>query len=344
MENKKLKIAFLNIYQGMVGRGAETFIDELSTRLARNHDVKVIAGNHSAYPRWPLLWRFYLDPSGIMILLFTLRMVPKLIWQKYDIVVPTNGGWQTLIVRLLTWLTGKKMVISGQSGIGWFDRNNLWLFPDLFVATSTRALVWANKVNPFVNCVYIPNGVDLTKFNIDVIPRNINLPKPIILCVGALTKSKNIDLVIQAVAKVKNASLLVVGDGYMREEINFLGRNLLNHRFNLLTLPHSDMPQVYKAADVFVLTSSEREAFGIVYVEAMASNLPIVARDDDQRREIVGDAGVLVKDPHDINQLSLAIIKALDAHWDNKPKKQAQKFDWDKIAQQYEILFEEIRK
>src|SRR5689334_5023565 len=114
MENKKLKIAFLNIYQGMVGRGAETFIDELSARLAKDHEVDVIAGNHPAYPRWPVLWRFYLDPSGIMVFLFTLKTIPQLLKQKYDVVVPTNGGWQTLIVRLVTWIYGGKMVISGQ--------------------------------------------------------------------------------------------------------------------------------------------------------------------------------------------------------------------------------------
>ncbi len=344
MENKRLKIAFLNIYQGMVGRGAETFIDELSTRLSKNHTVEVIAGNHPAYPRWPILWRLYLDPSGIMVLLFTLKTIPQLLKQKYDIVVPTNGGWQTLIVRLVTWLNGGKMVISGQSGIGWFDRNNLWMFPNLFIGTSTRAANWAKRVNSSVKSVYIPNGVDLTKFNSTVEAYNINLQNPIILCVGALTKTKNIDLVIHAVSKLKDASLLVVGDGYMRDEINFLGRQHLNDRFSLLTLPHNQMPGVYKAADVFVLTSSEREAFGIVYVEAMASGLPVVARDDDQRREIVGEAGILVKNPNNIEELSAAIAKALDIKWGNKPKTQAKKFDWEIIAKQYEQSFLELLK
>ncbi len=48
-------------------------------------------------------------------------------------VIPVNGGWMPAILRIVTWLYGGKLVISGQSGIGWDDRNNLWCFPDVLL-------------------------------------------------------------------------------------------------------------------------------------------------------------------------------------------------------------------
>ena len=53
---------------------------------------------------------------------------------------------------------------------------------------------------------------------------------------------------------------------------------LLPGRFTLLSLPAEKMPPVYRSADVFLHLSKE-EAFGNVYLEAMACGLPIVARD-----------------------------------------------------------------
>lgn len=288
MKNQKqLKIAFLNIYQGKVGRGAETFIYELSNRLSKDKfAVDVIAGDKGAFSRWPFFWRFFIDPTGIAILLFTLKSLPKILKNRYDIVVPSNGGWQIVLVRLVTILYGGKVVVSGQSGIGWDDRVNVLCFPNVFIGISSRAADWAKRINPFVKSVYIPNGVDIKKFNPQCTAHNIELKKPIILCVSALTKSKNVDWVVKATAELNDASLLVVGDGYLRDEINYLGRDLLNDRFSLTTLPYDQMPGVYGCSNVFTLVSSEREAFGIVFLEAMASGIPVVARNDEQRREI----------------------------------------------------------
>ena len=56
--------------------------------------------------------------------------------EKYDVVVPLNGGWQPALLRIITWVYGGKVVISGQAGMGWDDRNNLWCFP-LFSPIST---------------------------------------------------------------------------------------------------------------------------------------------------------------------------------------------------------------
>lgn len=309
-----MKIAFLNKYQNKVARGAETYVYELSKRLSKNHKVDVISNiNYGALLR-----------------------------NKYDVIVPTNGRLQAIIARKIAWLTGAKVIISGQSGIGWDDRINLYVFPNIFVALSTKALNWAKKVNPFVKSVYIPNGVDLQKFSPDGPSLRPGLKKPLVLCVGALTEQKRIDLVIKAVAKMNNVSLLVAGSGPLKDHLCQLGEKLLGERFELISVSYADMPQVYRCADVFTLASESSESFGNVFVEAMASGLPVVARDDEQRKEIVGDAGLFV-DPENSDEYARALEKALDTKWGDKPRNQAEKFSWDKIAEKYEELLNKLK-
>ncbi len=116
-----MKIAFLNRYQNKVSRGAETFVYELSKRLSKNHEVDVIAEINYF----------------------------KLLKKKYDVVIPTNGRLQVIITRKITWLTGGKMVVSGQSGIGWDDRVNLYTFPDTFVALIFESTRLGKESEPF---------------------------------------------------------------------------------------------------------------------------------------------------------------------------------------------------
>ena len=247
------------------------------------------------------------------------------------------------LMRLATWAYRGKMVISGQAGMGWDERNNLWCFPDTFVALSSKAQKWAKGVNPLTRAVYIPNGVDTNKFTANGPTFKTNLPKPIILCVGALTKSKRIDLTIKAVAKLGNASLLLVGDGDLRKELSRLGKGFLGKRFQLTKVPFSDMPKVYRVADIFTIASEPFHSFEIVLVEAMASGLPVVANKDDIRREIVGRAGVLV-DPINTDTYAIALKNAMRLNWGKRPQNQAKKFDWDKIAEKYEKLFKSLIK
>ncbi len=309
-----MKIAFLNKYQDKVTRGAETFVSELSMRLSKNNQVDVI---------------------------FNINYF-ELFRKKYDVIIPTNGRLQAVLVRIISWLRGSKMVVSGQSGMGWDDKINLLVFPNAFIALSSKALSWAKKVNPFVKSFYIPNGADLNKFKMKN-KRNNN--KKIILAVGAFTEQKRLNLVIDAVSRLEEVSLVIAGGGGdKKQEIVDYGLKVLGaDRFKAITVPFEKMPGVYEIADVFTLPSKPSESFGNVIVEAMATNLPIVATDDPVRREIVGEAGLFVN-PADVNAYKEALKNALEKDWGNLPRKQAEKFSWDKIARDYEDMFAKITK
>ncbi|MBI3397551.1 glycosyltransferase family 4 protein [Candidatus Woesebacteria bacterium] len=336
-----MKIAFINLYQGKVNRGAETFVSDLSKRLSKDNKVDVIGGGARALPRWPFLWRFFLDPNGIVVGWFTLKNIPKILKEKYDVIIPLNGGWQVGLVRIITWLYGGKMVISGQSGVGWDDRNNLWSFPDCFVSISSKALDWAKRANPFVRVEHIPNGVDLNKFSPGGDKIKISLKGPIILCVAALTAQKRINLAIDAAALLGDSSLMVIGDGELKDELEVYGKAKLGSRFSILSFRHDDMPKVYRAVDVFTLPSSPMHSFEIAIIEAMATNLPVVVTDDPIRREIVGNSGIFTN-PTDIKDYSLCLKKASNLNLGGAPRREAENYDWNKIAESYNKLFKSI--
>lgn len=343
-----MKIAFLNIYQGIVERGAEIFAHEVALRLGKNHQVRIYSADYltektarSQTPfsfRGKILYKFYLDVHSRRVLFFTLKILPKIWRENFDWIIPVDGGWQLLILKVFKKTS--KILVSGQAGIGRDDLRNLRMGPDIFVALTERAYRWAKTVNPKVKVVKIPNGVDLEKFRPDVKPAVLDLEKPIILCVAGLNPYKRVDLTIKAVAALGKGSLLLLGDGPQREYLEELGKKLLGPtRFLRLTASHRDLPAYYRAADLFTLVSGPSEAFGIAYLEAMACGLPVVATDDEVRHEIVGEAGLFVK-PENINEYAQALKQALETGFGDKPRKQAEKFSWPKIAKDYEKVME----
>ncbi|MEK7470475.1 MAG: glycosyltransferase family 4 protein [Patescibacteria group bacterium] len=244
-------------------------------------------------------------------------------WVPVDVNIPINGRWQVLICRILTWLFRKPMVVFGHSGPGADDKWNLLCSPNVFVAFSNPQKEWAEKYKlPWTKVVMVPHAVDFQKFT----PAKVKPNKNIILFVGANTLSKRINLVKNAVDLIPNANFMVVGKG------------------NEIETTFDKIQEVYKKADVFCFVPHPWEAFGLVFLEALATNLPVVTTNDPIRREIVGDAGIFVDHPEDPKELADAIKKALEIDWKDRPRKQAENFSWDKIIIKYEELFKNLTK
>ncbi len=244
-------------------------------------------------------------------------------WIPVDVNIPINGRWQVLICRILTWIFRKPMIVFGHSGLGADDKWNLLCSPNVFVAFSSFQKEWAEKFKlPWTKVVLIPHAVNLTRFS-----PAINLPNnKIVLCVAANTPDKRVGLVEAAVRLVPGANFMAVGKG------------------NPIDAAFDEMPAVYKKANVFCFVPQPWEAFGLVFLEAMASNLPVVTVADPIRREIVGEAGIFVANPENTKELAKAIEVALKTKWGDKPRRQAEKFSWEKIVEKYEKLFEGVLK
>jgi len=342
-----MKIVFISRYQGKVERGVENYAAELAERLGKRHQVEILTS------AWKLLGN-QKRPGLAAARLSARQARPGL-----TIIYPLNGYWQSLGCRIYAWLTGAKLVVGGHAGIGRDDRWNLYMFPDLFIAFSQKGYEWAKKANPFIKIVKIYHGVNLEKFNPKIKPIKLNLEKPIFVTAANLVPYKRVGQVIRAIAELKRGSLLVLGEGPMEKEIDELGNKLLGvNRYSRLKVPHDQMPKYLNACNVFTLVSEESEAFGLVYLEAMACNLPVVATDDSLRRELIGDhaairlsaesrrasAGIFVKNQENSLEYAGALELAAETNWGDEPMKQAEKFDWGKISTGYVRIFSQLRK
>lgn len=126
----------------------------------------------------------------------------------------------------------------------------------------------------------IPLGFLPSRFLARSEPRSYPAKGPLrLVTIGRLVKRKNIQLLLSAVASLGDKAILtVVGDGPERKGLEKFARKLgLRNRvrFSGFVDERQKMNELRKA-DVFV-SSSIHEGFGIVFLEAMAAGLPIIA-------------------------------------------------------------------
>lgn len=161
----------------------------------------------------------------------------------------------------------------------------------------------------------ISNGIDVGRYmpgepDPPLVRRYQLLDGPRFLFVGRLALDKKLDVLIRALAMLDDGSLILAGRGDDRERLEDLAEELdVSDRVQFLGfVPEEDLPDLYRASEVFVI-ASDVEVQSIPTLQAAATGLPIVAADAAALPEIVHDGqnGYLV--PIDDPQ---AIAEALD--------------------------------
>jgi glycosyltransferase involved in cell wall biosynthesis len=163
----------------------------------------------------------------------------------------------------------------------------------------------------------VPEGIDLARWQ-----RVAGAPRrgdgATILCVARQYRRKHVADLLRAIPRVRRsipqARALIVGDGPEHGNLRRLHAELnLGEAVQLLgEIPDDDeVARLYRQADVFCLPSIQ-EGFGIVFLEAMASGLPVVATTAAAIPEVVpqGKAGLLVP-PGDVEALAAALVELL---------------------------------
>lgn len=347
-----MHLAILSFFQQYAQRGVETYVNNLLKYLKQDFQINLIDTPINPYQNTKrFLRKLYLDSTSLNIKEATKKALKKLDSNPPDLIYPLNNGWQSLLCKKFCLARKTKLILAGHSGPGWDDKFNLKLNPDVFIAFSKTQARWAKKINNKVLVKQIYHGVDLNQFKPGKSSISLKLQKPIFVCVSALSPqdrggetAKNIDLTIRAIAKLSQGSLLLIGKGMDSTRIENFGNSLLGpNRFTRLSVSHNIINQYYCSADAFTLVSSTSESFGLVFLEALACNLPVITTDDALRREIIAGAGVFVKNPNDPKEYTQALTSALKTKWDNLPRQQAQKFDLKKSINQYINLFKSLK-
>jgi glycosyltransferase involved in cell wall biosynthesis len=208
--------------------------------------------------------------------------------------------------------------------------------------------------------IMIPNGVnadvyaeiektDLTQFRI----KFASPEEKIVLFVGRLVYEKGVHVLVNAIPKVLekvNAKFVIVGNGYMKEQLSGLVKSLGIAQKVLFTgfVDDETLRKLQICADVSVVPSLF-EPFGIVALEAMAAKSPVVVSDTGGLGEIVDhDVDGVKVYTNNPDSLAWGIIRVLTDERNaqrlrsNAYKKIQEKYNWDRIAQQTENIYKSV--
>ena len=165
----------------------------------------------------------------------------------------------------------------------------------------------------------LPTGIDIEKFSNgdgNEIKKRYD-GKKIILHVGRVVKEKNLDLLIEAapyILEKMEAVFIIVGEGPAKEELEEKVRRMKLQEYFVFTgfVKDEDLPNYYKAADVFVFPSVY-ETQGIVAFEAMAAGVPVAASTAKALPDFIkdGENGCLFN-PYNARECAEKIVKVME--------------------------------
>lgn len=198
-----------------------------------------------------------------------------------------------------------------------------------FVSRYTRGR-FASAFGAQAALEYLPPGVDTVRFRPDPEARNRIRErhrlgtKPTVLCLSRLVPRKGQDVLIRALPLIRreigDVTLLIVGGGPYADTLHELARTtgMADHVIFTGSVPSEELPAYHNAADVFAMPARTRgrgldvEGLGIVYLEASACGVPVVAGASGGAPETVqeGRTGTVV-DGTDIDAVAFAITGLL---------------------------------
>lgn len=152
----------------------------------------------------------------------------------------------------------------------------LWKFSAGVIVKSEGERDMLRKSRASLETLLIPNGVDTEMFFPSATPHETNRPLRV-LCVARLIERKGQDHLIRAVASVPGMELFLAGGGDSRPAFEHLAQGLgvLDRVHFLGEIDRSDLPDLYRQADIFAMTSYN-EGMSNAMLEAMASGLPVL--------------------------------------------------------------------
>jgi glycosyltransferase involved in cell wall biosynthesis len=191
----------------------------------------------------------------------------------------------------------------------------------------------------------IHNGIDVQKFPLQAredARRNLGLPvnKRLLLTVARLSPEKRLDLLIDAAAACDRQldwQFHIVGEGpeHARLQRQIAGLGLQNRILLERGVPHEQLVDWYRSADVFCL-SSRNEGCPVVVIEALACGVPVVSTAVGAVPDLVSepDEGLLCP-AGDVAALTQRIGQALRSDWNHERiAERGRQRTWDAVVAQ----------
>ena len=262
--------------------------------------------------------------------------------------VPWFALWQSAAPVVATFHTHR------EHGHRWYGRYH-WLLAPLMRRVHTRLAV-SDAARRTVardfpgHYEIVPNGIDVSRFRRPT-PRPAGMPegRRFVLFVGRLEPRKGVDRLIRAMRIVQlrtpDVRLVVVGDGPDRAALETAARDAEVDVFFTARVPDDLLPAYYHAADIVCSPALGDESFGIVLLEAMAAERPIVATRIDGYVEILARAGsARLVDVDDIPAMAgeiLALLsdEGLRRSLGTRGAAFVRNYDWTVIGRRLESLY-----
>ena len=258
------------------------------------------------------------------------------------------------IIKHVLFLTGKGFKYDATAYLDWSTRYALRHAKKIITVShnTKKEIEEVYKTDPKKIAV-IHNGYDDSfykkiedKKEVTQVLDRYGLNFPYLLSVGRLEKKKNIPMLIEALALLKEnnpeikAKLVLIGHaGFGYDEIKYIIEeyNLNSEIVMLGWVAEADLPAIYNGAAAFVFPS-RHEGFGIPAMQALACGVPTVVSDIPVLREVAEDAAIYFnKDKKEDIAEKLRIIltdENLRAKLSESGLKRAQQFNWRKCAEE----------
>lgn len=197
---------------------------------------------------------------------------------------------------------------------------------DVLIAVS-KSLSAQIKKEFHVDSVCVNNIVDVKAFPFTETKENKN--KYVFVVTGRLASGKKIDLLLSAFARLvledKNVFLYVIGDGAEKEKLkNLVITYKLQEYVEFCgSKSRNEIHDIYKKSHCFVLPS-DSETFGVAYIEAIASGLPVIATKCGGPEDFVEKENGVLVEKDNVDELVTA-MKAMKKNYGN--------FDRSKMSQ-----------
>lgn len=368
-----MKILFFHRWVGVHGGGTETHLLELAKRFCElGHNITILTreGNRlydiDKKIRVIRISRNFDESEHsyedarvyIHTILFMLKSLLKLFLlnfkgEKFD-VVSVHFTTEAIIARIFKFFakTPFIFVLEGYTPYEAIAAR----YADARISISDfEAKVYEQKHN--LKSKVIPVGIDTNRFSVNrdeslrIRSRFVTDKQILVLTVCRLEPRKDIFTLIDAARLVngenKDIKFIIAGDGILKSTIEKVIKESSLSSFITLAgfVSDEDLPYYYGASDIFILTSKE-EWFGIVFLEAMANGLPIIATNVGACPEVVGSSGIFF-DRGDYKELANKILELasnakLRQSLSFKSKSRVHEFDWNKQILLYEEAYKSV--